>query len=1559
MNEESIIELHKEDEEKSKKRGILFFFWRFFRGLVVWTFLSVLLLSISVVILSQTESFRRWAAPHIQNLVNDQLVGRIEFSDFEINIFKGLVFHDVRVLAAGDTVLATQKITLGYDLERLFTNEIYVTNLTIETPRIKILRSMDSVWNVSKIAKPSTDTTPANPFTWKIHAYNIAIRGGTITLYDSTIVPSAGQGALDFSHLRLWNVHLALSADASIAKKDFSLLLDKLSFEEATGLSVKELSCKVVLNQQGINLKNLAYTTADTKLSLSARVDSLNIFEGDAAENFKRAPMHLELDADSLNTIDLRRFLPYSGVFGTYKLALTAHGKLPLISIEKLQLESPFSRLNATGLLRHLDSPEKLSFQASVDKSYINYDELQANAQSLYLPKLDFLGTVRLRKASIDALPSDSIAIYADAKTLSGGVDGFLTLFLRDTLAYRGNLTTENINLAKIAHNPSLESSINAHIDIYGKGIMLDELDAFAKIESQNSTFSGRHWSKAYFSGGSHGQGIVNIDSLLVDVSDRVPEPDSLAFDPFAEKIPSQLFTGSGMVDLRNMNIPRYRLTGNFEHFPLARMLNNVEFPRTVGASFTLAGSGFHPDSLEGTYHFQIKELTFPDRSYMPMKLHLDISRDYTTNERSIDIQSPIIRGSIVGKFTTDDLSRESVSQGNYIAAFLQQKLPVLTVSSKKTPPQVPIALQPFTHPVHPLNVRFDLDVLDLAPINVLLGKDVSLDIKAKLRGSMKADAQSSVTELTNLTIEQSRVAVGGTSILTDKIQSSASVHIQHSDQGSVLQKFQFSTVCDSTLTINDIFLYRPTIALSYNQGAMAISASGIYNNEFSGNVVGSLTFQDTVAKFTLDSLGVGFGGMNWQSYKTSTGSFTPHGLEIGKLEMRRKNAERIVLSGLVSDEHFKNLSIKLHEFPLKELTKFQFIDEDTKLLLKSLEGEATEVSIGLNGSYQKPIISLKGQLDNLGYNGVGIGNLTMELVHQDSSITGDIQIVNSKLPGAPKVLEIGVEQLPLNCALATIDHRLSKTEPLIITGKASKLSMGVFAPFIPGISKLQGRADAEITVEGIAPNIHYGGTASLSEANFVIQSTNIKYYADGKMSLKNNEVILEKMNLLNDEVRDLRGGKAEIDGRIVLKDFNIDSLDLYIRSQKILLLSSASAATSPTLYGKFIISTGRSPLHFFGTLEKPFLRGDVNIEDASLTFPPDKQLKVSASTFRYTLDTAKGKIPMLVTKVVPLDTMPLVKTPPATETLTEKDIDKAKKRRGPGINELIDYDVYVKIPGNFNLKMILGQFDQLEANIGPKDRTVPLHYVQLPLGGPKLYGDIIIKDGSKYKFFKIFDASGSLQFNTGAIDNPELNILAKYKGQRDKDNRRQNYVVNLSISGSKNRPLVGINYQIDNIDAVGDSAKVRSDAILLLLLGKTQDEFRTGIGGGGQLNLTNELSSGFSGVASNQLSSLLQGTGVFTDAQIDFVGGLQDWSSARLSLSGQLFGNVSWRIGGTLGDVAANSQFSVDIPLNVLGDYELLDNLMLQLTRTINTTSTTNRQQKDWEIKPGFRYSF
>lgn len=389
---------------------------------------------------------------------------------------------------------------------------------------------------------------------------------------------------------------------------------------------------------------------------------------------------------------------------------------------------------------------------------------------------------------------------------------------------------------------------------------MLNELDAFAKIESQNSTFSGRHLRKLYFSGGSHGQGIVNIDSLLVDVTENFPEPDSLAYDPFAEKIPAQYFTGSGMVDFRNMNIPRYRLAGSFEHFPLAKLINNTALPRTVSANFFCAGSGFHPDSLEGKYHFQFKELTFPIGHSCRSKL---ISISVVTMRQMNELLrfNHLLWPEGLRVNFRSMTSAEKVPLKVNISQTFCSKSSRFDDSPQKRTSSSTHRLARYHHTAHPFNVRFDLNILDLAPVNVLFGKDLSLDVKAKLSGSMTADSKNSTTEISELTIEKSRVNISGTSIVSDKIQTTTSVNIQHSESGSVLQKFQFSTVCDSTLTIDDAFLYRPTIHLNYNLGTMALSASGIYNKQLAGNIVGSLTFQDTVAKFTLDTLIVGFGG--------------------------------------------------------------------------------------------------------------------------------------------------------------------------------------------------------------------------------------------------------------------------------------------------------------------------------------------------------------------------------------------------------------------------------------------------------------------------------------------------------------------------------------------------------------------------------------------------------------------------------------------------------------------------------------------------------------------------
>ncbi len=1567
-------------ERKPLWKRVLFFIGRFIRRTVIGLLLFLLFISVSVILVTQTESFRRWATPFLQNFLNDQLEGRVEFSDIEINLLRGLTLHDVRLMASGDTILVTREISIGYDLEQFLSKRIYVSHLTIETPRIKILRSKDSTWNVEHIAKPVNDTTPAKPFDYFIHAYDISLHNATIIMEDS-LAPISRYGTFDFGHLHLWNANITLSADADIPKNDYKLLLKTCNFEERDGFSLKNLSLNVAANKQGIEVKEMHFDTPDTRLQLQARIDSLNIFEGITSSKLSSAPINLSLQADSISTEDLLRFLPDAGISGSYKLVIEAEGKLPSMIVKKLRIDSHHSHLYASGKLKHLDKPEKLTFQATAETSLINYDELQRVTPVLHLPKLDFLGNVQIRKAFVNAVPNDSIEITATTNTKSGSVDGKMTLFFRSPLGYHADATVENINLAAITHNPQIESSLNAKVKIEGKGIMLDELDAVARIEAWNSSIAGKKFTKALFAGRSRDKGLVTVDTLFLDVQEPSDKEQYTYLEPHdststAPGLPGTLSL-SGEFDLRNLKNPHYNFKAQFETFPLAKLVGNDKLPTSMTANITSEGSGFNPDSLEGKMNAEFNVVTFKDLTILPWKMNVSIDRNRELQTRTVRLRSTFVNMLLDGKFTFESLLSEITQQSDYFADYIKyniDKVSTLHTNSRfiwEVPPSE--NGKSFTHPVVPIDMRFRLNLRDISPISTLFPSDFSLQSRGVFVGTIQANEHESRIAIDTLKIVSSLLKTGETNIKTDPLLLKANAIISH-DGYSKLKEMNIQGRSDSIISVNDVIFKNPFISYKNNGSVGSISAGVYYNYLVGVGISGNFSYDKSDAlSMLLDTLTLGYGGKVWYLASQANMSVSPVGVNISKLELTRKDAEKISFSGLISDSLFKDFNVNIQKFSLKELYTFPFISESKKHLLSPLSGKITDLTTTLNGTYKKPIISTKGQFDTLAYNGVLIGNQKMWLEHKDEIISGEIDIVNTKLDTLTKKLHIAIEQLPLNCSFSPVEERLSKVNPMIITAKAKELSMAIFAPFVPGINKLQGLADAEISIEGVSPNLHYGGTMKLSKASFVVQSTNIKYFAEGGMTLKNNQVDINAMTLYNDPAVDLRGGKADIKGRIVLKDFNIDSLDLSIISPKILLLSNASAASSPTLYGKFVISTGANPIHFFGTLDKPFLRGDVNIIDAALTFPPDKKIKTMNSIFKYTKATGEGgKLIYTFSRIDSLnkskdslkaknDSLNNVKD--SLQKIGEQFVASDRKSQGVSIADLIDYDLYIKIPGTFNLKMILSSIDQLEADIGTRNKGDELHYVRLPQQNIRLYGQVDVKTGSKYKFFKIFDATGSLDFTRGAIDNPGLNLTAKYTNTRTIDNHSSSYTVVLTITGTKNFPNLSITYVLDGITAAGDSAQVRGDALTLLLFGKTQAELGKGSGGSGAEinNLGNQVYNGLSGVLSNQIAGILQGTGFISDARIDLVGGAGNLNDAKLNLSGQIIGNVTWRVGGTLGDIATNGEFSIEAPVSTFsgGESTILDNIILQLTKGANTTANTNRQQIDWEVKLGGRYAW
>jgi hypothetical protein len=478
-----------------------------------------------------------------------------------------------------------------------------------------------------------------------------------------------------------------------------------------------------------------------------------------------------------------------------------------------------------------------------------------------------------------------------------------------------------------------------------------------------------------------------------------------------------------------------------------------------------------------------------------------------------------------------------------------------------------------------------------------------------------------------------------------------------------------------------------------------------------------------------------------------------------------------------------------------------------------------------------------------------------------------------------------------------------------------------------------------------------------------LVPATNIRYRSRGVLSLEDNVLRLDTIELFNDPA-DLVGGVARLDGTVTFRGFQPDQLDISIRipgDRGFLVMSNATAAVNNTMYGRLVISTeeeGRMRrLHLSGSIDQPRIGGFVHIEEADITFPPTVPVNVQTSNFVYR-KTGEGYY-VSDAVVLPRRDTTIGDLPPRNGVATSA---PRKISIAPGFSELLYTEVDVKIRRQMRIKMDFSGVEQLVAFVEQENRRDYLRFVREGSRRTELRGALIVNPSSTYKFYSTFSAGGRLRFTTGQIDNPEVDLQAVYAGERivGSDNRREPYRVILFISGTKKQPRLRMTYEINGETAPGmrgDSVRIMTNALLLVLFGRTQEELTGGTGGQSVATsaLSQSVSAAQSAAISAFLTNALQG-GVIKNVNIDFGSSdVTSLSQARIMLTGQLFGaNVT--VGGSVSDLSQNSQITLDLSIgNTLG-IEWLRNLVAQFQATANPGQSLSRQQKQWEFRLGWR---
>ncbi|MCO5251703.1 MAG: translocation/assembly module TamB domain-containing protein [Candidatus Kapabacteria bacterium] len=1520
-------------------------FGTYVKRIILIFLLFIIIVPITIITLAQFEFFRSYALKTILGYVNDELIAEIHAKDLRISLTKGLTIYSASLYTDGDTLAYVDEINLKFDISSLLQSKVSVNYLKLTNPTIKLLRnSKDSLWNYDKIAKPSdtpSDTTPSN---WHISVDKLIMENAFFIMYDSTLVEDTGK-KIDFNHMAYESLNMEARAEAILDKNTFRLKMKSMSAKELfSGLTFENLAFDAKVSPDELTIDNLDFKSAEYKIDGDLKMTNYNVF---GIEEPILDSAHFDIDIE-VKQID-QRFIEYFSelpitITGKQDINIESTGNLNNLKIANLYYDNGESNINASGTLYGLIDSDNFAYELNLDNSMIQRANLIQMLPDMALSELPQFGIVQFDELFVKG-SADSVFANMNLKSNLGNVKGSAGLNFARALIYSANVQFTHLNLAKILNNPQYLSDLNGSAKVTGRGTEISTIWATGDMQLGQSKFLGNDIKDLALKFNADGNSQIVIENLQANLHrSSISSDDFSEFDIFDDSF--MHVTATGSVNLSNIDNPSYKLDAKFESLSFAKLMDNPTLPTHLTGTATIEGIGIHPDSLAGKYNIQLNEILFTDRALMPFGIDLEINKYEDRNE--LVLNSDFFDATFSGQYNLGELIDVLAYQGTYLGDFINAKVMSLDPDLREVQDTTMIFELEKIASFPTINGRFNAVVKDISPMNAFI-QDMNLFSKMEINMQVMSSDSSLSVFIDTLKIDYLDINLPEININLRDIEMDGRLVSNLKDSLPVFEYFDLKVRQNGISKMSDITIDRFNVDLRFDGEDINFKVLTAINGNMGVVSNGKIAIADERLRFSIDSLQFFYENtFSWHSKEPIVIETYENTIDIKKFVIGRGEAEHIEIVGAKKGDDLDNIMITVFNFPVQDI--MMFADADMKQQFSTLKFNIDSMRISITNDVFSPIIKTELYSDSISINNQYIGTLKGDFLYDKDNITGTAQLFHELGDEPIELMNLQINYLPIYIGLDSLtgEQQRQKKSDIVLTTQSFPLEF--LSPFVPGLSDIRGRADINLKLGGI---LHekpvYSGKIKTKAIRFRVDAINMEYNAMTEIYIDNSRISIVDLKLqnVNYDARFGRLGKAEVLGFIDLDDkFQPTMIDVSITADRLLVLNDNTSLSMPDLYGDFIISTDANPIHFSGTLQKPNLSGDINVIYAELSMPLlEKKQKVRTQLEYEVIDSVHR-----IRTITRPDTM-------TVEEVVESDFQKIGSVSEQSIADLINYDLRIKILGQFTVLMDMNLLGELYAEVGTRDRNTQLIYQKnRDSDEARLYGDVIVKENSTLKFFKQFRTSGSIQFPTGSIENPSLNLEASHSGTMIEDGDNRRFEVRMKITGTKDLPIIKFTYFVDGVEATGSEEQINENALFLLVMGRT----KTGTDAASNDLLTEGMTSSFTNFANKALTEMLMTTGVISSAELDFAGNSASFEQANLRISGQILGGISWTIGGTIADLSANNEISIDIPASEFLSNPFWSNFILQVTKaTTQNTTIITQDAKNWEVKIKFGNSW
>jgi hypothetical protein len=362
----------------------------------------------------RTSSFQTYLAQKVAAYFSDELHTKVSLGKVDIVFFDQLYLDKLLILdLQKDTLLSLNTIGVKFNNLTIFGNKIKIKDVELVDGTMKVSKSAKTkIFNFQflvdyfKSDKPSSPSDPFELAIQKVSVKNLAIHYHDLTKKRTPTF-------FNENHLDLTSLNFVLQ-DIKNNKEGLSLLINDLRAKESCGLDLKNLSGKLTVKANSIDLSKVNIALNDSKLAASIiGIDWKN--DADLEDFTDKVLWKIKLQPSSIMLSDIAYFVPEMvGMKNRIGLQGDASNTLSHLFLKGIKLEyAKNTRIYADLELPNFNDLSAYDFHEKIITATLDMNELKKfilpdPLGNLNLGKeINQLGLVRLANMNISGIHGD------------------------------------------------------------------------------------------------------------------------------------------------------------------------------------------------------------------------------------------------------------------------------------------------------------------------------------------------------------------------------------------------------------------------------------------------------------------------------------------------------------------------------------------------------------------------------------------------------------------------------------------------------------------------------------------------------------------------------------------------------------------------------------------------------------------------------------------------------------------------------------------------------------------------------------------------------------------------------------------------------------------------------------------------------------------------------------------------------------------------------------------------------------------------------------------------